>query len=146
MNISKFHKLIYWLYVKKVPFLPKVIYYIHFILFNSSVLYQTYIGRYTVFGYGGIVVAIHARNRIGTNCIIEQCTTFGGISKQYNVPIIGDYVDIGAGARILGDITIGNNVVIGANSVVIDDVPSNSVVAGIPAKVIKTNINMEDYV
>lgn len=50
------------------------------------------------------------------------------------------------GAKILGPITIGENSIIGANAVVIDDVPANSVVIGIPGKVIKENINIHDYI
>ncbi|MDC7221520.1 MAG: hypothetical protein PQJ59_16420, partial [Spirochaetales bacterium] len=56
-------------------------------------------------------------------------------------PIIGNNVDIGAGAKILGDISIGDNVHIGANAVVITDVPSNSLAVGIPAKIIKKDMN-----
>ena len=52
-------------------------------------------------------------------------------------PIIGNYVQFGAGSKVIGNIRIGNNVVIGANAVVTEDVPDNSVVAGIPAKVIR---------
>ena len=57
------------------------------------------------------------------------------------MPIIGDNVFIGAGAKILGDITIGDNCVIGANSVVVKSVPSNSIVAGVPAKVLRVREN-----
>ena len=69
----------------------------------------------------------------------------GGTSHKYNVPIIGDNVYIGAGAVILGEVTVGDNVVIGANAVVTKDVPSNSIAAGVPAKIIKENINISDY-
>ena len=50
-------------------------------------------------------------------------------------PIIGNNVDIGAGAKVLGRITIGNNVLIGANAVVIKDVPDNSIAVGVPAEI-----------
>jgi len=88
---------------------------------------------------------VQKRAVIGDNVTIAQCVTIGGRSKKKNVPIIGNNVYIGAGAKILGDIIIGNNVIIGANSVVLIDVPDNSVVAGIPAKIIKRNINYSDY-
>ena len=61
------------------------------------------------------------------------------------MPIIGDNVHISAGARILGPIKIGNNVIIGANAVVVKDVPDNCVVAGSPAKIIKENISLADF-
>jgi serine O-acetyltransferase len=146
MNLIYLHKIAHWLYNHKIPILPKLIYFIQFLLFNSSVPAQTKIGKGTVFGYGGIGVVIHARTVIGNNCILGQGITIGGRSKLYEVPVIGDNVYIGAGARVLGNITIGNNVVIGANAVVIKDIPSNCSVAGMPAKIIKTGIKMEDYV
>ncbi len=74
--------------------------------------------------------------KIGKNCIIFQQVTVG--MKNGKKPIILDNVTITCGAKVLGGITIGNNVIIGANAVVVKDVPDNSVVAGIPAKVIKT--------
>lgn len=74
--------------------------------------------------------------KIGKNCIIFQQVTVG--MKNGEKPIILDNVTITCGAKVLGGITIGNNVIIGANAVVVKDVPDNSVVAGIPAKVIKT--------
>ena len=80
--------------------------------------------------YGSIVVA----GRIGANCRIHSCVNIGEGGKQN--PIIGDNVYIGPGAKIFGGITIGNNVAIGANSVVNKSYPDNVTVAGIPAKII----------
>lgn len=78
---------------------------------------------------------------IGKNATILQGVTIGGnIGKKkgnQEVPIIGDNVLIGAGAKVLGPIKIGDNAMIGANAVVVKDVPKDSVVIGIPAKVIK---------
>jgi serine O-acetyltransferase len=71
--------------------------------------------------------------------------TIGGRSASIGVPVIGDNVYISTGAKVLGDITIGNNCVIGANAVVISNVPDNTVAAGVPAKVIKQNINPKDF-
>ncbi|WP_308636703.1 serine O-acetyltransferase [Paenibacillus silvisoli] len=78
---------------------------------------------------------------IGKNSIIYQQVTLGGQNLgdgiKGNYPMIGDNVTIFAGAKILGNVTIGDGSIIGANSVVIKDVPSNAVVAGVPARVIK---------
>ena len=126
--------------------LAKIIYYISYLIFNSSVPPSVSIGKNCKFAYGGIGVVIHERAIIGNNCIIGQGITIGGRSKITKVPKLGNDVYIGAGARILGDVIIGNNVIIGANSVVINSVPDGSVVAGIPAKVIKSNIDLGNYV
>lgn len=81
---------------------------------------------------------------IGQNCIIYQNVTIGKKGTFYlddgtenDYPIIGDNVIIYAGAVIIGKVVIGNNVVIGANAVVTSDIPDNSIVGGIPAKIIK---------
>ena len=62
------------------------------------------------------------------------------------MPIIGNNVYIGAGARILGPIEIGDNCLIAPNAVVIDSVKSNTIVGGVPAKVLKEGIQIKDYV
>lgn len=62
------------------------------------------------------------------------------------VPVIGDNVYIGAGAKVLGNVKVGSGSVIGANEVVVHDVPPRCVEAGIPARIIKENIDINDYV
>jgi len=104
------------------------------------------VGKKLQLGYGGLGVVIHGRCRIGDNCHIDQNVTLGGTSKKLDVPILGNNVYIGSGAKIIGPITIGNDVVIGANAVVVKDIPSCSLVVGIPGKVIKSGIKMSDYV
>ncbi len=75
---------------------------------------------------------------IGKNCFICQNVTIGKKhSVQDKPPIIGDNVEIYANACIIGDVKIGDNAIIGAGSVVLDDVPAYAVVAGNPAKIIK---------
>lgn len=76
--------------------------------------------------------------------MIGQGVTIGGKSGWYEVPVIGDDVIINAGARILGPVKIGNNVIIGANAVVVKDVPDNCVVAGVPARIIREGMTEED--
>jgi serine O-acetyltransferase len=88
---------------------------------------------------------MHARTVIGKNCLIGQGVTIGGKSGWYEVPIIGDNVQINAGAKIIGPVRIGDNVEVGANCVVVKDVPSNCVVAGVPARIIRSNMLKEDW-
>lgn len=145
MKLIHWYRLNNWLYRHHIPLLPKLIYYLQYILFNCSLPASCKIGKGTVLGYGGMAIVVHARAVIGRNCMIGQCVTIGGKSKIYEVPVIGDNVEINAGARVLGPIHIGDNVIIGANAVVVKNVPSNCIVAGVPAKIIKSNINIEDY-
>lgn len=72
---------------------------------------------------------------MGMNCMVNQQVTIGWANG--GVPTIGNNVWIAAGAKVLGPITIGDDVIIGANAVVVKDVPSHSIVAGVPAKIIK---------
>ena len=90
---------------------------------------------------GGIIIThgsatyVFAKS-IGKNCYINQCVTIG-YTNNTDSPILLDNVYIGAGAKVLGNITIGNNVIIGANAVVVKDVPDNCTVVGVPAYIIK---------
>ena len=88
---------------------------------NSFIPASAQIGEGAVFGYKGIGVIVHKRAVIGKNCIIGTNVTIGGKSGHYQVPRIGDNVDISTGAKILGPITVGDGCVIGANAVVIKD-------------------------
>jgi serine O-acetyltransferase len=145
MNVIHFYRLAHYLYKKKIPLLPSFIYYVQFLLFNSIVPYTAMIGKGTYCSYGGIGVVIHARAVIGDNCVLGQGITIGGRSKIEDVPVIGNKVYVASGARVLGNVKIGDNAIIGANSVVIKDVPEGSVAAGVPAKIIKTGVTLEDY-
>lgn len=82
--------------------------------------------------FGGIVVSGYAR--FGDNCRIRNGVVVGlARTDDPCAPVIGDNVDIGAGAKVLGRIRVGNNVLIGANAVVTRDVPDDSLAVGIPA-------------
>lgn len=75
---------------------------------------------------------------IGNNCNISQGVTLGvtNTGSKIGAPIIGDRVYIAPGAKLIGKVTIGNDVAIGANSVVTNDVPDKAVVVGVPARVV----------
>jgi serine O-acetyltransferase len=76
-------------------------------------------------------VVIHVDAEIGPNCLIFQQVTLGAL--RGGVPKLGGHVDVGAGAKILGAIRIGDDVLIGANAVVLEDVPAGATAVGIPA-------------
>lgn len=81
-------------------------------------------------------IVIHPAAEIGINCLIHQQVTIG-TKRDGKLPTIKGHVDIGAGAKILGGITLHEHALVGANAVVTRDVQSYEVVAGIPAKVVK---------
>ena len=119
--------------------------------FGISIPYHTQIGSGFYIGhFGGIVV--NGQSVIGKNCNISQGVTLGQANRGKNkgYPILGDNVYIGPGAKIIGAVKIGNNVAIGANCVVTKDIPDNSVVVGIPGRVISQEgaigyVNRTDY-
>jgi len=86
----------------------------------------------------GMGVVIGETAEVGENCLLYHGVTLGGVSleKKKRHPTLGSNVVIGAGAKVLGAITLGDNVQVGANAVVLKDVPPNSVVVGIPGRVV----------
>jgi serine O-acetyltransferase len=95
--------------------------------------------------YGGIVV--NSQAIIGKNCTISHGVTVGEANRGRNkgFPVIGDNVYIGPGAKIVGNVHIGNDVAIGANCVVTKDIPDHAVVVGVPGRAISSN-GAQDYV
>lgn len=129
-----------------IPFLPGLLNKLFIrLLFGCQLGVGTTFGKNVLLGYGGLGVVIHKRAVVGNNVSIGTGVTIGGTSKKYEVPTIGDNTIISSGAKILGPISIGKNCVIGANAVVLDDIPDNCVVVGIPAKIVKRNIDIADY-
>lgn len=137
LNAIFFYRISRWCYLHHIPFVPKLITLLIFLVYNSKVPYQAKIGKGTKLGYGGIGVVIHSKAQIGDYCSIGQQVTIGGGSRYPGLPIIGNYVRISKGAIVFGGITIGDNAIIGANAVVNKPVPDNAVVAGVPAKIIR---------
>jgi len=91
--------------------------------------------------FGGII--IHGQTVIGDDCIIRQGVTIGNNSRQPDfAPHVGNRVEIGAGAKIIGPITIGSDVAIGANAVVITDVPDNCIAVGVPATIKRRQVEL----
>ncbi|WP_082148676.1 serine O-acetyltransferase [Pseudomonas helleri] len=104
---------------------------------NCAIDPKTSIGKGSFFAYGGIAVVIHKNAVIGRNVTISQCVTVGGKSGIAKVPRLGNNIHIGAGAIILGDITIGDGAIIGAGAVVLSDVGENEIWAGVPARKVR---------
>jgi|SRR4051812_515465 len=105
-----------------------------------SVITQSDIGLETRFGSGLMLphpngVVIHENAAIGNDCMIMQQVTIGMIGDG-EVPTVGSNVYVGAGAKIIGRVNIGDGARIGANAVVVDDVPPGATAVGIPARLV----------
>jgi len=114
----------------------------------SEIFFGIFIGPKAKIGSRLIIehfgeIIIHGSTEIGHDCIIRQGVTLGNrqMEKPLDAPKIGSRVNIGAGAKILGNIVIGDDVDIGANAVVINNVPASYIAVGIPAKNIPKKIN-----
>jgi len=134
MDALRLYRLARWLYRQRVPLLPRLIQKLNFTLTRCVVPYQCEIGPGTELGYGGIAVVIHERAVIGKHVMIGPCVTIGGRAGRYDVPVIEDRVEVGAGAVILGPIRIGEDARIGAGAVVLHSVSPKTTVAGVPAR------------
>lgn len=95
------------------------------------------IGKRLVIEHSGAIV-VHGKAVIGDDCIIRQGVTIGNqrMDRPLEAPHIGNRVNIGAGAKILGAVRVGDDVDIGANAVVITDVPAGALAVGVPARII----------
>jgi serine O-acetyltransferase len=112
----------------------------------NAILCNCIIGRGAEFGPG--LVFIHATGivvngsvRGGTNVSFEHQVTVGAERRQS--PVLGDDVFLGAGAKILGAVSVGDGARVGANAVVVRDVPPHSTVVGVPARVVRSRLPAE---
>lgn len=144
MTAIKFYRIAHTLYLKHIPVLPRFFYRLIYFVNNCHLHYQTEMGKGTILAYGGVGVVIHKEVVIGKNCVIESNVTIGGRNNKSKVPVIGNNIFIGTGARILGDVHIGDGSIIGANAVVLHDVPARCSVAGVPAKILHENIDINE--
>ncbi len=145
MNALSLYRVGRWCYRHRIPVIPRVIYHAICILYNAAIPMSTEIGEGTEFAYGGMGVVLHERCKIGKFVTVGHQVTLGGRSRRWGVPVIEDHCVIGAGAKLLGPISVGAESVIGANAVVLDDVPPRTVFAGAPAKLVRKDIDIADY-
>ncbi len=127
----------------KIPLLPtliKIIYAIPSIFLGVRISFKAKIGKGFFIGhYGGIFIG---PIEIGKYCNVSHQVSIGignigrDSTGKHGVPKIGEYVYIGPGAKLFGNIRIGNNVSIGANAVVSKDIPDNAIVVGNPGRIV----------
>jgi len=143
LTYSGLHAIIFYriaglLHRIKIPFLPRLISQLAKFLTGIEIHPGAIIGN-GLFIDHGMGVVIGETSIIGDNVILYQGVTLGGTGKEKGKrhPTLGNNIVVGTGAKILGDITIGDSSYIGANAVVIKDVPANSTVVGVPGRITK---------
>jgi len=107
-------------------------------VYGIELPYTVALGRRVVIEHQGGIV-IHGASRIGDDCIIRQNCTLGirTLDQLGDAPVLAERVNVGAGAVILGAVTIGAGAQIGANAVVLRDVPAGAVAVGVPARIVE---------
>jgi serine O-acetyltransferase len=131
------HRLAHWLYQIGLPVIPRLVSHLARFVTGIEIHPGAQIGR-GVFIDHGMGVVIGETAIVGDYSLIYQGVTLGGTGKETGKrhPTLGENVVVGAGAKVLGNIQIGNDVRIGAGSVVLRDVPSDCTVVGIPGRVV----------
>ena len=132
------YRLAHQLHGWKIPFLPRFVAHITKIFTGVEIHPAAQIGRRVFIDHGQGVV-IGETSIVGDDVVIYQQVTLGGTGKAHGKrhPTIGNHVVLGAGAKVLGNISIGDEVRIGAGSVVVTDVPACSTVVGVPGRVVR---------
>jgi serine O-acetyltransferase len=143
LTYAGFHALLFYrfahgLWKKRFPFIPRALSQLARFLTGIEIHPGATIGS-GMFIDHGMGVVIGETSEIGDNVTLFQGVTLGGTGKLRGKrhPTLGSHVVVGAGAKVLGPIKIGDYVKIGANSVVLQDVPDHSTVVGIPGKIVR---------
>jgi serine acetyltransferase len=118
------------------PVLLLYVIFVHWLL-GIELDYKTSVGAGLSLRHG-VGLVVHQNVRIGSRCLVRQGVTLGEKSGDGRCPVLEDDVQIGANAVVLGPVRIGRGAVVGAGSVVLHDVEPDSVVAGNPARLIRT--------
>ena len=133
----RIHAIAHWLWKMHVPVLPRILQLFNRVVFAVQLPAETRLGRGVRLNYSGLGTVIHARAVVGDRVEIGPGVVIGGRSEIYEVPVIEADVKVGVGAKILGPVRVGRGATIGANAVVVHDVPAGAVVVGIPARVLR---------
>ena len=139
------YRLAHRLYKWNIPFLPRLLSHLTRVITGIEIHPAAKIGRRLFIDHGeGIVIGATAV--IGDDCLLYQQVTLGGTGKDKGKrhPTLGNNVIVGAGAKVLGNIIVGDYVRVGAGSVVVNDVPEHSTVVGIPARIVKRSLPDEN--
>ena len=147
LHAEIYYRIAHWLYLRKLRFLARWISQLARRRTGVEIHPAATIGRRLVIDHGtGIVIGATAQ--IGDDCLLYQGVTLGGTGAQREKrhPTLGNNVMVGCGAKILGPFTVGDNARIAANSVVLNEVPPNSTVVGVPGRVVRINGEKLDHI
>lgn len=133
LRATAWYRLACWGKANRIPFMVGTIHRWLFFWFGLEIAGDIEGGLYLAHPVGTVINVSH----MGQNCSIIAAVTIG-MRNKWAFPVIGDGVFIGAGARILGAIIIGDYAKIGANAVVLHDIPAHATAVGVPARVIKS--------
>jgi serine O-acetyltransferase len=131
------HRLAHTLHTRRVPLLPRLISHVTRLITGIEIHPGAKIGEGFFIDHGmGVVIGETAE--IGDNCHLYQGVTLGGTStrREKRHPTLEDNVEVGAGAKLIGAITIGENAQVGAGSVVVTNVPPNATIVGVPGHIV----------
>jgi serine O-acetyltransferase len=129
----RLYRVSFWLWQHNRRSLATVVAAVNRILTGVEIPPSAVFGEGLVIMHGGGIV-VHWDVQCGRNCTLYQQVTLGSVTTEGRPPRLGDGVTVFPGARVLGDIELGDRVSVTANSVVLEDVPAGTTVAGIPAR------------
>ena len=132
------HRIAHFLYKHKLFYLARLVSQLSRFFTGIEIHPGATIGKRLFIDHGSGVV-IGETTEIGDDCTIFQGVTLGGTGKDHGKrhPTLGNNISVGSGSRILGPVHIGDNAKIAANAVVLNDVPNDSTVVGIPAEIVR---------
>lgn len=145
--VLRIYRLAHWLWRHHVPVLPLMLKVLNRVVFSTVIPFQCRIGHGVLFSYQGLGTVVHREAVIEDGAVISTGVTIGGRGGRPGAPVIGAGALVGTGAKVLGPVRVGKRASIGANAVVLEDVPDFAVVVGVPARVVRINdsADIPDY-
>ncbi len=133
------HRMAHWLWTHGLRLMARLLSEVNRFLTGIEIHPAAQIGQGLLIDHG-MATVIGETSEIGDGCTLYQGVTLGGTGKETGKrhPTLGDNVIVGVGASILGSIMVGDNALVGAGSVVLRDVPADSTVVGVPARVVRS--------
>lgn len=143
--VMRLHHLSRWLFTRRLVRLSRVVERLIRLIYSARIPAEAQIDPSVHFSHNALAVVVTKMASIGPRCEIGTHVLLGSRWPRAGGPQLAEDVIVHAGAKIIGPVVIGRGSVIGANAVVIDDVPARSLAVGVPAVIKKSGIWIEDY-